>query len=83
MIGMFAVVNGYPCTSTCDVAVARKNIDPRNPHNDPVKKEQLAEADMLKGKTPKDAPADPTRVSAVEATAASRLDPNRLVDLYA
>jgi hypothetical protein len=49
---MIAVVNGYPCNSSCDVAVARRNVDPRNPHNDPAKAEQLAEADALKGKTP-------------------------------
>lgn len=76
---MFAVVNGYPCTSTCDVAVARKNIDPRNPRNDPLKTEQLAEADVLKGKTPR----DQTRVSPVEATTTAQLSTNRLVDIYA
>jgi hypothetical protein len=76
---MFAVVNGYPCTSACDVAVARKNIDPRNPHNDPLKAEQLAEADLLKGKAPR----DPTRVNGVEEVAAANLGARRLVDLYA
>jgi hypothetical protein len=80
---MFAVVNGYPCNSSCDVAVARRNVDPRNPHNDPAKAEQLAEADALKGKTPRDAPNDPTRVNAVESAAAPRLNPHRLVDFYA
>lgn len=80
---MFAVVNGYPCASSCDVAVARKNIDPRNPRNDPVKAEQLAEADVLKGKTPKDLPRDATRVTAIGETSATSLTPGRLVDLYA
>jgi hypothetical protein len=76
---MFAVVNGYPCTSSCDVAVARKNIDPRNPHNDPVKAEQLAQADVMKGKTPRDS----NKVNGVEETAEALLTPKRLVDLYA
>jgi hypothetical protein len=49
---MFAVVNGYPCMSSCDVAVARLNIDPHNPHDNPVRAEQLAEADLMKGKQP-------------------------------
>lgn len=80
---MFAVVNGYPCTSSCDVAVARKNIDPRNPRNDPVKAEQLAEADLLKGKTPRELPRDATRVTAVGDTAAASLTPRPLVDFYA
>ncbi|HEY9012064.1 MAG TPA: hypothetical protein VIN06_13695 [Devosia sp.] len=80
---MFAVVNGYSCTSSCDVAVARRNIDPRNPHNDPVKAEQLAEADILKGKTPRDAPPDASRVNTVENLSGAELAPKRLVDLYA
>lgn len=78
---MFAVVNGYPCASSCDVAVARRNIDPRNPRNDPVKAEQLAEADVLKGKVPKDAPSDPRRVNGVEESAAVALTPKRLLDI--
>ena len=80
---MFAVVNGYPCTSSCDVAVARRNIDPRNPRNDPLKAEQLAEADLLKGKAPKDTPRDASRVNGVEQAAATSLTLKRLVDLYA
>ena len=78
---MFAVVNGYPCASSCDVAVARKNIDPRNPHNDPVKAEQLAQADVLKGKVPKDAPIDVRRVNGVEENAALAMTPKRLLDV--
>lgn len=84
---MFAVVNGYPCSSSCDVAVARKNIDPRNPRNDPAKAEQLAEADRLKGKSPKAdgaaGPSDPARVNGAADSAPPRLDRHRLVDLYA
>lgn len=76
---MFAVVNGYPCNSTCDVAVARRNIDPRNPRNDPAKAEQLAEADVMKGKTPKDT----GKVPGVEAAAETTLTPKRLLDVYA
>lgn len=45
---MFKVVNGFPCTSGCDVSVARKGIDPRNPRNDPVKQEQLDSRDPVK-----------------------------------
>lgn len=75
---MFSVVNGYPCTSSCDVAVARKNIDPRNPRNDPLKAQQLAEADSLKGKAPRDT----ARVSGVEELAATSLAPKRLLDVY-
>ena len=80
---MFAVVNGYPCASSCDVAVARRNIDPRNPRNDPLKTEQLAEADALKGKAPADGPKDASRVNAVEPGSAVSLTPKRLLDIYA
>ena len=80
---MFAVVNGYPCTTSCDVAVARRNIDPRNPRNDPLKAEQLAEADVLKGKTPADGSRDAARVNAVDASAEISLAPRRLLDIYA
>jgi len=38
---MMKIVNGYVCTSGCDVAVAKKGKDPKNPHDDPVKQAQL------------------------------------------
>lgn len=45
---MFKVVNGFVCTSGCDEHLAKKNIDPRNPRNDPVKQEQLDQNDPSK-----------------------------------
>ncbi len=45
---MFKVVNGFVCTSGCDEHLAKKNIDPRNPRNDPVKQEQLDRNDPSK-----------------------------------
>lgn len=66
---MFKVVNGYACTSGCDVAVAKKGIDPRNPRNDPVKQEMLDAKD----------PAKAAR-KAVEEAREARLDPRRSDD---
>lgn len=43
------VVNGFVCQSGCDVALAKKGIDPKNPHNDPVKARQLEEQRALTG----------------------------------
>jgi len=48
------IINGYVCQSGCDERLARQGKDPRNPHADPVKQKQLDEADVLKGKPPKD-----------------------------
>jgi len=45
---VFKVVNGFVCTSGCDEHLAKKNIDPRNPRNDPVKQEQLDQNDPSK-----------------------------------
>ncbi len=63
---MFKVINGFVCTSGCDERLARKNVDPRNPHNDPVKQEQLDQK-------------DPTKAfeRAVEETEEQRFDPKR------
>lgn len=44
---MFKIVNGYACTSGCDVAAAKKGKDPENPTGNPVKEKELAEADAL------------------------------------
>jgi hypothetical protein len=35
------IVNGYVCQTTCDVTAAKKGLDPRNPHDDPIKAAQL------------------------------------------
>jgi hypothetical protein len=43
------IVNGYVCQTSCDVTVAKKGIDPRNPHDDPVKQAQI---DAAKGVQP-------------------------------
>jgi hypothetical protein len=63
---MFKVINGFVCTSGCDERLARKNVDPRNPHNDPVKQEQLDQK-------------DPTKAieKAIEDVRAQRFDPRR------
>lgn len=45
---MYKIVNGYPCTSGCDVDLARRNVDPRNPHNDPIKEAELQAKDPAK-----------------------------------
>lgn len=45
---MVSIVNGYFCATGCDERLAKKNIDPRNPHNDPVKQEQLDAKDPRK-----------------------------------
>ncbi|MBH0238246.1 hypothetical protein [Methylobrevis albus] len=66
---MFKVVNGFACTSGCDVAVAKKGVDPRNPRNDPVKQEMLDAKD----------PAKAAR-KAVEEAREARLDPRRSDD---
>lgn len=63
---MFQVVNGYVCTSSCDVAAAKRNADPKNPHNDPVKAQELAEKRALAtGKPTEDK--NPLKVEATEA----------------
>ena len=41
------IVNGYVCQTGCDVAAAKKGHDPKNPHDDPMKAEALAEAKGL------------------------------------
>lgn len=52
---MIKVVNGFVCSSSCDVALAKKGIDPKNPHNDPVKAAQLkAQKALASGKAPDD-----------------------------
>lgn len=63
---MFKVINGFVCTSGCDERLARKNVDPRNPHNDPVKQEQLDQKDPTK-----------TYEKAVEDASEQRFDPKR------
>lgn len=67
------IVNGYVCQTSCDVSVARRGHDPKNPHNDPVKAAQLAEQKALAtGKvTPETAGAGPSATDgfAVEAVA--------------
>jgi hypothetical protein len=45
---MLQVVNGYICTSGCDVEAARRGADPRNPTRDPVKQELLDRANPAK-----------------------------------
>lgn len=45
------IVNGYICATSCDVSVAKKGHDPKNPHDDPVEAAQLA---LAKGQVPKD-----------------------------
>lgn len=68
---MIKVVNGFVCASSCDVALARKGIDPKNPHNDPVKAEQLKEQKALAGgKVVDDAPAGVVGSERVEALGA-------------
>lgn len=51
---MFRVVNGYVCTSSCDVAAAKRGADPKNPRNDPVKAQELAEKRALASGKPAD-----------------------------
>jgi len=41
------IVNGYVCQSGCEVDLAKKGIDPKNPHNDPVKARELEEQKAL------------------------------------
>ena len=62
---MFKVVNGFPCTNNCEVALARKNVDPKNPHNDPLKARALEAERALRSGQP--APLDATRVNAADA----------------
>ncbi len=45
---MVSIVNGYFCATGCDERLAKKDIDPRNPHDDPVKQEQLDAKDPQK-----------------------------------
>ncbi|WP_181699697.1 hypothetical protein [Chthonobacter albigriseus] len=68
---MYKIVNGYPCTSGCDVDLARRNVDPRNPRNDPVKQAELDAKDPAK------AVAEEIRAAAsVNAAAADRDRPS-------
>ena len=63
---MVSIVNGYFCATGCDERLAKKNIDPRNPHNDPVKQEQLDANDPAK-----------VREKEIEEAEEARLDPKR------
>jgi hypothetical protein len=38
------IVNGYVCQTSCAVTAAKHGHDPKNPHDDPVKAEMLAQA---------------------------------------
>jgi hypothetical protein len=59
------IVNGYVCDCQSDARLAKRGIDPANPHNDPFKQQQL---DAGKGV------ADP---GAVDAGKPGDFDPNR------
>ena len=58
------IVNGYVCATSCDVSVAKRGHDPKNPHDDPVKAAQLA---LAKGQVPKDGLGASTPPDAVRA----------------
>ena len=60
---MFRIVNGYVCTSGCDVAAAKRNADPRNPRNDPVKAAELADEKALRSGKPDAEASDVFKVS--------------------
>jgi hypothetical protein len=42
------IVNGYACQTSCDVTAAKRGLDPRNPHDDPVKQAQLDAAKVCR-----------------------------------
>ncbi len=63
---MVSIVNGYFCATGCDEQLAKKNIDPRNPHDNPVKQEQLDAKDPKK-----------VREKEIEEAEEARLDPKR------
>jgi hypothetical protein len=41
------IVNGYPCQTCSDVALAKKDIDPANPTGDPNKAQSASKADVF------------------------------------
>ena len=63
------IVNGYVSQTGCDVAAAKKGHYPKNPHDDPIKAEALAEQKALTtGKTDQATGATATQTAfAVEA----------------
>jgi hypothetical protein len=84
------IVNGYVCMTSCDEAVARRNIDPKNPHDDPVKAAQLAEKKGVVAETTAVPTVEPAfRLDGLLATARKPGDPTaagiplRLVDVTA
>lgn len=79
------IVNGFVCQTCCDERVAKRGIDPRNPHEDPVRQQRIDEEDALKGKPPKRHGAEPTAASDAAAVAATASLPGlgRLVDILA
>ncbi len=79
---MFRIVNGYVCTSGCDVAAAKRNADPRNPRNDPVKAAELAEEKALRSGKPDAKASDifkvqPTGAVSFGGALDARLNPGR------
>ena len=60
------IVNGFVCECQDDARLAKRGIDPDNPHNDPLKQRELEEK---RGQV---------KVEPVEETQASVLDPKRL-----
>lgn len=59
------IVNGYLVDCVDDARLARRGINPANPHNDPVKQKEL---DLRHGKID---------VTALDETKPGDLDPNR------
>ena len=79
------VVNGYVCKSCCDVALAKKGVDPAHPKDDPANPAfdpKVAAADKAKaGGVVRPAVTFGGQLAAVNATA-SVVDPTRTATSY-
>jgi len=49
------IVNGYVCECSDEVRLAKRGIDPANPHNDPAVAKDLAEKSAVTSAKPLDA----------------------------